>query len=219
VYFPGFGWEEFEPTANQEALVRPAGFTGGGLSPSTPEAPPLKARPTEPGDLTIPQGRPTPVGSGPAAMLVWFGILALAVVLFLALRRGRFARPMMAQRASVGLRDYLTAHHMPTPGWLNDWVLWLQMSAIEQSFQAINQGLSWLGQPQPIHATPAERAAALQQILPEARDDIQALLEEQHSHLFSRTPGDTAKAVLAGRRVRYLALRRRISRLFSRDRK
>jgi transglutaminase-like putative cysteine protease len=219
VYFPGFGWMEFEPTANQDALIRPAGFIGGGLSPLTPEAPLARARPTEPGDLTLPQGRPTPVRSAPVTALVWFGIFVLTVVLFLALRRGRLVRPIVLQRTSVGLRDYLVAQGIPAPRWLNDWVLWLQMSTIERSFHAINQSLRWLGDPPPSHATPAERAAALQKLLPDARDDIEALLAEQHAHVFSPKPGDTARAALAARRVRYLALRRRISRPFLRDRK
>jgi hypothetical protein len=91
------------------------------------------------------------------------------------------------------------------------------MSPIEQSFHAVNQGLTWLGKPQPVHATAAERADALRAILPEADQEIRALLAEQHTALFSPAPGNIAIAVQAGRRVRYQALRKRLSLLFSRN--
>jgi hypothetical protein len=123
----------------------------------------------------------------------------------------------VVRQASVGLRDFLKARNLPAPAWLDDWVLWLQMPAIEQSFQAINQALSWLGRQQPVHATPAERAATLQRILPEADQPIGSLLEELHAHVFSPKPGNVARATHAARRVRYLALRRWVSRLFKRD--
>jgi hypothetical protein len=116
----------------------------------------------------------------------------------------------------VALRDFLGARNLPVPAWLNNWVRWLEMSPIEQSFHAVNQGLTWLGRPQPVHATPADRAAALGAILPEAGQEIQVLLAEQHAALFSPWPGDAPRAVQAGRRVRYQALRKRLSLLFSR---
>jgi transglutaminase-like putative cysteine protease len=218
VYFVGFGWVEFEPTGNQDPLERPIGFTGVAGSPAAPAGLPPQARPTEPDDLLAPEGRPTPVGPGISTIAVWFVISALAVVLFLSFRQGRYTRSRVARQASVGLRDFLSAHNLPSPPWLDSWVRWLQMSIIEQSFHAVNQGLNWLGRPQPIHATAAERAAALQEMLPEGEEDIHALVEELHAHLFSPIPGDTGKAVLAARRVRYQALRKRFFKIFGRER-
>lgn len=219
VYFPGLGWVEFEPTANQDPLARPVGISAIAGNSATPGALAPEARRTEPPDLQISLGRPTPVGPRISTIALWFVISVLAVVLFLWVRRGRFSRPRLVRQASVGLRDFLSAHNLPSPAWLDRWVLWLQMSPIEQSFHAVNQGLNWLGSPQPIYATPAERAAALRQILPEVDPDIQSLVTELHAYLFSSRAGDTGKALQAARRVRRQALRRRLSRLFSRNRK
>jgi transglutaminase-like putative cysteine protease len=216
-YFPGFGWIEFEPTANQPALARPPGLTRLGTGPLTPVAPPQGELRPDPVDLEVPAGRPTPVGPNIAAVAAWLVGLVVAVVLFVSLRRRGPNRPPVVRQASVGLRDFLKARNLPAPAWLDDWVLWLQMPAIEQSFQAINQALSWLGRQQPVHATPAERAATLQRILPEADQPIGSLLEELHAHVFSPKPGNVARATHAARRVRYLALRRWVSRLFKRD--
>jgi len=216
-YFPGFGWVEFEPTGNQDPLLRPPGFTGSGtgLLP----APTLQPdRVLDPADLEVPQGNATPiapVGFGP--LLLWAVILSAAVVLFLTLRGSRRRRSGLAKQASAALRDFLSARNLPVPGWLNNWVRWIEMSSIEQSFHAVNQGLTWLGRPQPVHATPADRAAALGAILPEADQEIRALLAEQHAALFSAKPGDVTRAVQAGRRVRYQALRKRLTLLFSRE--
>jgi transglutaminase-like putative cysteine protease len=218
VYFPGIGWVEFEPTGNQDPLLRPLGFTGPGPTGPLPAGPALQPdEPFDPADLEVPQGNPTPTGGiGFGAILLWIIILAAAVVLFLALRRSRRRRPRLAQQASVALRNFLSARNLPVPVWLNNWVRWLEMSPIEQSFHAVNQGLTWLGRPQPVHATPADRAAALGAILPEAGQEIQVLLAEQHAALFSPWPGDVPRAVQAGRRVRYQAVRKRLSLLFSR---
>jgi hypothetical protein len=208
---------EFEPTGNQDPLVRPPGFTGTPTGP-LPLGPALQPDELlDPADLEVPEGNPTPTGRiGVGNLLLWIVILTAAVVLFLTLRGSRRRRPRLAKQASVALRNFLTARNLPVPDWLNNWVRWFDMSPIEQSFHAVNQGLTWLGRPQPVHATPADRAVALGAILPEADKEIHVLLAEQHAALFSPLPGDVARAVQAGRRVRYQALRKRITLLFSR---
>jgi len=217
VYFPGVGWVEFEPTGNQDPLVRPPGFTGQTLNPLTPQATQPTRRLEDPGDVTLPQGRLTPVGTSRlTTFLVWFVIFAAAVVLFFTLRRTGRGRPLAVKQASMALQGFLSARNLPVPGWLDTWVRWLEMSPIEQSFHAVNQGLTWLGKPQPVYATPAERAEALRTVLPEADEDIRTLLAEQHADLFSRQPGSVTRAVQAGRRVRYQAIRKRLSRFFPR---
>jgi transglutaminase-like putative cysteine protease len=218
VYFPDVGWVEFEPTANQDPLLRPPGFTGAASNAPTPQTTRPVNRIEDPGDLEVPQGRPTPVSTpGVVSYLVWFVVLTLAVVLFAAFRRTRGRQPVAVKRASMALHRFLSARNLPSPRWLDTWVRWLEMSPIEQSFHAVNQGLTWLGKPQPVHATAAERADALRAILPEADQEIRALLAEQHTALFSPAPGNIAIAVQAGRRVRYQALRKRLSLLFSRN--
>jgi transglutaminase-like putative cysteine protease len=91
VYFPGTGWVEFEPTANQAPLVRPLGD----IKPSTGQVGTIT--PPFPGGQNVPN-LPTPISAdetsssrGPAMSLNWFlGLLFIVAILFTILRINPF---------------------------------------------------------------------------------------------------------------------------------
>ena len=82
------------------------------------------------------------------------------------------------------------------------------MTAVERAFHAINQCLNWLNKPQPDHATPAERAELLKNLVPKAGDDINSLTAALEQSLYTPHPADAADAIRAGWRIRIATLRK-----------
>ena len=72
------------------------------------------------------------------------------------------------------------------------------MTSVEHSFTSINLSLRWLGSPQPIYATAAERAAELIKLLPAAKEYIEAVSSEHQSALFTKHSADLSRARRAG---------------------
>ena len=72
------------------------------------------------------------------------------------------------------------------------------MTSVERSFNSINLSLKWLGSPQPIYTTAAERAAELSKLLPSAAKYIEAVSAEHQSALFTKRSPDLLRARRAG---------------------
>jgi hypothetical protein len=75
---------------------------------------------------------------------------------------------------------------------------WNQMTSVERSFASINLSLRWLGKPQPIYATAAERSAELIKSLPAAKEYIEAVSSEHQSALFAKHSAYGSRARHAG---------------------
>jgi len=69
---------------------------------------------------------------------------------------------------------------------------------VERSFASINLSLRWLGSPQPIYATAAERASELSKLLPSAAAYIEMVASEHQSALFTKRSADLTRARRAG---------------------
>lgn len=200
VYFPGYGWIEFEPTANQAPLVRPdlAPVLGGAA------VNPRVVRPLEGEEGAGPQvtGGPTNTRRAPffstlAARSLAGVVLAMALagLAYLLIRQRVWVQvPMLASRAFQ--RSGMTA-----PGWIDSWIRWNQLEPVERSFASINWSLRLLGKSQPMDATPADRARALRQLLPVAAAHITALESEFESGLFTPRPANIARANRASRLI------------------
>ena len=194
VYFPGIGWVEFEPTVSQNPIVRPA--TKAQIGPQNgSNAPPNTSSSQE-------NTSPKSVASTGPFMSLFSRSLLIGVSLFLVgLIAFAFHRFGLLNQMPVYLSGNLEQLGVPTPPWLGAWIRWNQMTSVERSFQSINLSLRWLGSPQPVYATAAERAAALINLLPAAEGYIEAVLSEHQSALFSQRPADTARARRAGMRI------------------
>jgi transglutaminase-like putative cysteine protease len=210
VYFPGIGWVEFEPTGNQEPLVRPRGT-------------PLEPRPER--DLLemereIPQFNddvlmPPPAGSPEPdprsqfpyqTVFVWIIITLLAILGGYALWRLNRQQSFW-QRALQASLAYYQWRGINVPNWLNTWQRWSSLSEVERAFHAINQALTWFRQEQLESLTPAERVQRLQALLPKAAEDISTLATEHEMTLYSDRPGDPARAKKAAWNIRISLLR------------
>jgi len=203
VYFPGLGWVEFEPTANQDPLSRPVGEPRESAGPVRTPLPDfgddsLIERPSrDPNDL-----EPLPTGEGgPAGYLVtrsiYFILAAGSIAVGIFLTR-RYA---LAERLPVYLESRYRKSGSQPPYWLLRWSRWVKLTSVEKSFEAINLSLRWLGHPPPVHITPGERARKLRLLLPGASEHIDILMEEQQTALFTPRAGNSIRARRAGLKV------------------
>jgi transglutaminase-like putative cysteine protease len=207
VYFPGLGWVEFEPTTAQPGLVRPSGAAAA-LSPGSAPQPDLLNE--------DPAGRETADDEGalPATtgfqfsrrVLLWVIIFvvggATAVVLL-----GLSRRVPITVRIPRALARMFVRNNLNIPRWVQDWLRWTEQTPAERSFETINLCLRILRQPQPIHATPGERATALSGLVPEAHAAIEQLAQQHILALFGRAPEAAREAWRAILSIYFFTLR------------
>jgi transglutaminase-like putative cysteine protease len=192
VYFPEYGWVEFEPTGNQAALTRPEvrEERASNINPFVPnrnlpleeeEQLPLEIEANEE-DVEI---QPLVSQSQMRWLSASAGVILLGLIAF-------FIKLRYAPDKSIALilKNAFEKWNWKIPDWLNDFLTWANLPSIERNFHSINTSLKWMGISQPIHATAVERAKALQKTLPSANDSIEILLQEHQSALFSPRGGD-----------------------------
>lgn len=199
VYFPGWGWVEFEPTVSQAALVRPS------RPLATATKKPISAT-TLPEVQNTPQARPEEeaVPAGQSSMRwFWFGIVLGLVFLFF------MRRYIMKGNFPLYLQRNLERYGFKSPKWLKHWARWSGLSSLERSFEEVNRALQRLGVRVPLSATPAERAQRLVEVLPEAREAIEDLLAEYQATVYGRAIGRVRRARWAAQRIRYAAWKKR----------
>ena len=103
---------------------------------------------------------------------------------------------------------------MQIPTWVVNWERWVDITPIERSFESINFGLRLLDKPMPVDATPIERVKKLAAILPKAETEIQTLLDEHQTSLYTSRVADVSRARKAALNIRMQALRERIRYIF-----
>lgn len=197
VYFPGIGWVEFEPTSNQDPLIRPNRLEDAPSEEDTlNELTNLEAlsrlRESEereaqfPEDITIPETAPTRIDY--RYLLITAAAFLLGALWFL---NRRYA---IVDNIPIRLQIAYERNDGRAPAWIKNWARWTSLSTIERSFETINRSLRLLGAPPPIRATPSERADALAHKLPRAASSIGTLTEQHLASLFTPTPGDANRA-------------------------
>ncbi|MGE5250888.1 MAG: transglutaminaseTgpA domain-containing protein [Bacteroidota bacterium] len=217
VYFPGIGWVEFEPTGNQDPLVRPAapqitptpiggpgGLNGGLLNGQDPTD--RQSRLNDEG-VTQPVAEQTRAANG---MLMAISLVLAGVLLFAGWRFG------LAERLPAYISTVYVRNGMTPPAWLKRWERWMHLGSIERSFHAINYSLRSLGKPQAVHITPSERAAVLEKMLPAAAPAIGDLLSEHMASMYTPHPGSPVRARRAAWILVGHTLRERVRRAWNR---
>ncbi len=231
VYFPGIGWVEFEPTANQNPILR---LSGEPILPPVAATPqPRATRTTNP--LPTPPPLPTPTATtqtpkGTAAGRTFLRLFAFGLtlgLLYLLTPNGQyFLRYLLPRRLGrqpnetrpplpepppplvVALETRLRRWGIPTPRWLRRWTAWLRLHPIERAYHEINRALRLLGETVPASATPAERAQRLQTRLPEVAPLTDRLLHAYQTLRYARRPAPTEaeEARASARQIRTAAL-------------
>ncbi|MBL0346509.1 transglutaminase domain-containing protein [Candidatus Villigracilis affinis] len=200
VYFPGIGWVEFEPTGNQLPIERAptrldinADATPDPVIEGTPAANPLvPPLLEEPPDLSNQSNS----GASKAEQMELYRTILFYTLLVLTVGLGFFMtrRYALEERIPVYLASRYTKSGNTPPRWLNRWIRWTTLASIERTFQVINISLYWLGRPQPRHITSQERAQALIERLPSAETQIQTLLQEYQSTIYTPRAGNLTTA-------------------------
>jgi transglutaminase-like putative cysteine protease len=217
VYFPGFGWVEFEPTGNQAPLVRqlgeilpPTGLAGT-VVPSN-----------QAGQIVTEQPTPTPAGatgtgSGSGTVVNWLlGLIFICAIIFTVLRINSLGlvnevpednQEIARWSLPVGLKHILESQGLTSPDWLLHWAFLAGLNPIERSFMTVYSSLHWLGVQTTPTQTPAEAAAALARLLPKVSKELDSLLYEYQRQLYSQTRGRLYPARSAAKAIRQAALR------------
>lgn len=207
VYFPGIGWVEFEPTANQEPILRPEKHAAA-PQPERNEIVrnPIVVLQEEPDDAPVPSPVPLVDWRRWLAPLLW----AAALILGAAAWRYANRKYPLATRAAEFILAVAERRGGRFPAWLRNLALYALASPFERAFQDVNRSLRWLRKNPSANLTPAERAALLKTELPEASQDIDLLLREYQSAQFSQHGGDLRLARRAGRRILREGMRARV---------
>jgi transglutaminase-like putative cysteine protease len=224
VYFPGFGWVEFEPTVSQPLLARPLGELPRNLEPGSganlPDDDPLAGLENESlggdeegagaiGDLDT-QGIP----------IYYFIILGVLFLLLLALLIPLAWRKRLHERLpSIPLtleRGFMRFGLHP-PSFLRRWARRAALSPLARAYLEINLALSRLGNhPQP-NDTPSERAAELISMLPILEHPAHILITEYHTVTYSpQQKVDLQAARRAGSKIRLQSFKAFFQNIFRR---
>jgi transglutaminase-like putative cysteine protease len=212
VYFPEYGWVEFEPTVNQDPIERPQDREESSLFTPTPPADlsqiPLLDDEAEPPISVFTEENQTELSSRTQFTRI---AITAGLILLLGIAIHRFRRQHPAGiKVAILLKDTFERRGWSTPNWLESWSAWELLSPIERYFQSINISLRWMGIPQPAHMTAAERANILKSSLPAAIQSIDTLLNELQTELFSPQGGDPLPARRAAWSLLHQTARARI---------
>ncbi len=249
VYFPGYGWVEFEPTASQLAINRQSGEEAAASSTENGLLPKRNFPQEEPGVTPLPTSRPNlpapeaGISLGTVisivslvAALVIIGIVLLsrrspAILASLWVRfAGEDARLVQDWQeegisiweqferglALLGKRagEKLSQAGIPLPGFIERWFTQKLLPVAAQAYQEMNNTLRWLGKRPLVSDTPAERARAVIQLIPEASQPVESLLAEYQNASFSQKIPDLRAARLSARQLRMLTRRKWIGKFF-----
>jgi transglutaminase-like putative cysteine protease len=212
VYFPGVGWVEFEPTANQAPLERPQEenpVNERGINSQNNSANPGKDLQTlREINPILDEGRSQPISKQTFSWFtyLWPGILLLIFIFGLYIANS-FS---LSERLPEYLVERYTKSGNPPPRWLSNWAKWSALQSIEKVFHVINLSLHWLGQIPPAHTTPAERAHRLALIMPSADQAINDLAHELEIALFASGLPNIPVARRAGGKILFETFRIRI---------
>jgi transglutaminase-like putative cysteine protease len=203
VFFPGFGWVEFEPTANQPPIERadpPMIQAAPTVEPTIPPVPtPAPAAtatatpspaPTATAEPPLPAAVTEPPSRQGLDLSRYSGLLYLLLI------------PLLILAAWGGLR-YAEEHGLS------------RLPAVERAYGLLTRYAVWLGVHRERQLTPYEQAEALAHRAPQARAPVEQITALYVRRRFappdipSSHPGDLAEALRAARRALRRALLRR----------
>ncbi len=204
VYFPEYGWVEFEPTASEPALNRPERDPEPPLGASVSPIPTPPFSPLNEDDLADPT---TDAGSKPAidvaALLTSTGQV-LGIVLLVVVVVGLVGVFALFRLGLIGLdalglpgRQLMRLFGQSVPG------------PIAQAYLELERAGRWLEAPIPANATPRERAAAIGVRLPDAQEEARLIAAQYMTEQYSRRPEQASGSVAqtAWKRIRGLVWR------------
>jgi transglutaminase-like putative cysteine protease len=199
VYFPNYGWIEFEPTSSEPPLQRPERT----VSEDAPtSAGPLQPIPTP--DLGRDERGEDDAAADASSTTDWATLLQrwgynLGIALSITGLLGVAITLGMVRAGLIGLES------LGLPGRsLLRWMGRAVPSAVTQAYMELERAARWLGLKLPDSLTPTERAEALSAALPQTRAAIQAITEQYTLEQYAPAPNaaNGAAALAAWRSIR-----------------
>lgn len=192
VYFPGYGWVEFEPTASEAPLLRPAGpeeLAGELDDPLAPPNPPEREEILPEDDMFQPDDRGQMLPQDPTADATSPGGFTLPVWPFALL---------LLLGLAVGAA-YQWLWRRPLRG----------LSPAERGFSRVLLAAGWLGLRPGRGETPSEYGSRVGDLIPTASGDVHAITEAYVGERFGRRGSAEQEAPLeaAWRRTRQALVR------------
>jgi transglutaminase-like putative cysteine protease len=226
VYFPGYGWVEFEPTASQPVLFRREGSvteSQDSNSPSSADQASLlqqqEDRLNRLREIDLGSGTGTATNkttTGQIALVVGSAGLGIGILFFLAVRM--HVRINLAP-VPIWMEKSMLRMGFRPPRQLTEWSRQASLPAIPRAYLEISRALKRLGQAATPSATPNERAAALIEDLPIVTQPTNHLVQRYQMSIFSTyTPENSEQeaALEAGRQIRSQSYKAMILRHFQR---
>jgi transglutaminase-like putative cysteine protease len=192
VFFPGYGWVDFEPTVSQPATYYPFesqlsldddDLHGGtihqqptpntGIGPANPE-------PGIPQDVELGQTNQT-------RFLIWAGIILVLVVVIIAiwliLRRNPATRDKSIPRLiESGMKKW----GLIVPRLIDSWASRTELHPLERYFSEVSWMLQLAGSKIQHKLTPAEQITELIEVFPILKEHANLLLAEYHKGVYSQ---------------------------------
>jgi transglutaminase-like putative cysteine protease len=224
VYFPGLGWVEFEPTVSEDPIYRPSGELEaedeGRLR--VPMRDDMEERWRERMDRLEGMDDTASGGDVPApSSSLWSSIRSLVAALSILLGAILVVLAWRARRRhDIPPFPVLLERGVRRIGWkppdvLRRWAQRAMLSPVERAYAEVDRALRRLGaSPMPAD-TPAERAAALADLLPPASQSTYLLLAEYQAATYSSHRHNARLAEDAARAIRGLSWKAKLRRLVS----
>ncbi|HWR64846.1 MAG TPA: transglutaminase domain-containing protein [Bellilinea sp.] len=217
VFFPQYGWVEFEPTASLAAITRPSGSPNSepGQQPVGPSAQIDEGLPIDNttdedpnagrfGDRS--SNQPTFLSILRTAAIIG-AILFLPVFALLMVRLGKrnpkYALPSVIEKT-------LRKRGIKVPAWVGLWSGYIYLTPMERIFVQVSWMLRFLRSPVQNGSTPAEQIAHLVRVLPTGQSEAQGLLEEYQKAVYSPYEPDLAAAKAARKALWKTAIQTRL---------
>lgn len=205
VYFPQFGWVEFEPTTSEAPLVRPVRTVSADDPADSEDIDPSEG--FESGrdsleDLLPPEDLADPVALTPTNQLMaWLGTLPWTAIGLSAFSLAVGALLLGVFSLRVGVVGWESL------GRLGAWALRrtgrVLPTGVGLVYMQFERAARWLGIASSEATTPNERAAAFTLALPEAGPGVTALTHEYVTEQYSPRPADPATAQRAWHGMRW----------------
>lgn len=232
VYFPTYGWVEFEPTLSQEPLVRPLSRQATGLPSMVEDSPDSLV-----GDMAFEaeldkreflldreyqrlrsqMEETNPPPSQTYEVILYALILLLGIIgLWWFIRASRRREvPKLPVLVETGMQRM----GLSVPGFIRRWSRQASLAPLDRAFHEINLALKRVGSPPLPADTPLERGFKLIQALPETAVPVQMLIREYQASVYSPIPGSWVLVMPGMRLIRRLStlafLRRMLPRKLS----
>jgi len=224
VYFPGFGWVEFEPTVSQDPLYRPLGEietedegrlrvpAGGDTEERWRERlAELRGMRDQAPDDDVSVASPSlwdRIRAPARALGILLGVI-LAVLAWRAWRQRDI--PPFPVLLEMGVRRL----GWQPPAFLRRWAHRALLSPLDRAYGEIDRALTRLGATPLPADTPGERAASLAALLPLASEPTRVLVAQYQAGTYSRHYCNVGEAQEAARNIRTLSWRAKLRRLIA----